>query len=366
MISGVIVLLNGRLLQVEARWSLPQDLARDGVAVQGRHRVLVRLVDPGLGVGGHCSLSLATPRRRAAGLARRPKVADAHALEELVVLPQVAVGVVDPERQVPSEDVREAVPEEPVVRQHRVGLAVAGPRVHVAEVPGGALVDEPAAQGDGLGPLHLHGLDHRREVARGVEVVVVEVGDVVARGQMRAHVALQAYGEVLVLPHPVGDVHDALVLLGLLDEERRVRLRDCIHYDQLLVRPRLCVEDQPQLFMEGVPGLCCRAYDRDSARAEVGWNLDLRAPVLRGSGGGVEAPLAGEEKAQLPLVPGPGLGREAHLEPPGGVALGVPSRNRLALHLVGVDRAAASSARGLSDAPVQVELLGEEQAEVQA
>mmetsp|Transcript_66347 Transcript_66347/g.209754 ORF Transcript_66347/g.209754 Transcript_66347/m.209754 type:complete len:309 (+) Transcript_66347:466-1392(+) len=107
------------------------------------------------------------------------------------------------------------------------------------------------------------GLDHPEEVVGRVDVVVVEVGDVVAAGNVLRDVPLRPDAELGGLPASKLEVDEALVLGGdrpkVVGAPRLVGLDD----DQLLVRPILVAEARPDLLVEDLPLLHGGADDRD-------------------------------------------------------------------------------------------------------
>mmetsp|Transcript_98663 Transcript_98663/g.287778 ORF Transcript_98663/g.287778 Transcript_98663/m.287778 type:complete len:356 (+) Transcript_98663:924-1991(+) len=172
-------------------------------------------------------------------------------------------------------------------------------RVHEAHLAAAHVVDVPAAEGHAEAPALSHRLDHRGDVVRRVQVVVVEVRDELSSGQVCAHVALQADGPVVVARPLEGHVDDSLVLLGLALEEGRGRPLIRLYDDQLLVRPIARIEHVPELLVEELPRLHGGAADRDPALAAHGAEC---TPLLR-HGVWMELPL--RELIQTPLSGAP-------------------------------------------------------------
>mmetsp|Transcript_6750 Transcript_6750/g.19979 ORF Transcript_6750/g.19979 Transcript_6750/m.19979 type:complete len:455 (+) Transcript_6750:502-1866(+) len=355
----------GRLARV-LRGRLPAHLARGAVAVERGERAGVGLLDPGPR-GVWLGRRLRRGGRLPGGPVQQPEVPQADAPQELVVLAQVAVRIVDAERQGPADHVGEPVAEEPVIGQLRVRLPVGGERVHVPEVAGARFEHKPAAQGDGIALLRQHGLYHGGQVVGSIQVVVVKACYIFAHGQVSAHVPLETNGKVLFPAQLERHVEHAPILICLVHEERRRRLLKRLQDHELPLWPVLRVEGAPELLVERLPRLRRGADDgHAAARGDPGARGLQRPQAPRGHGRGVEAGPAGEEEAQLALVPRAGLLREGDLEAAWGVAAAVPRGHCLALELVRGDGATATAAGGSGHTAVQVETLRQQKPEAQA
>mmetsp|Transcript_85404 Transcript_85404/g.265523 ORF Transcript_85404/g.265523 Transcript_85404/m.265523 type:complete len:628 (-) Transcript_85404:50-1933(-) len=194
-------------------------------------------------------------------------------LEEFKVLRHVDHGEVDASLQgrVESVHVREAVAPDPAV-----DLVVAARlpfqgrvlhRVAIRHHPHVNVKDVPRGQGDHVGLLLLHGIQHRGDVGGRVHVVVVEVHDVVAGGDMLAYVSLRPNADVLPPRHLETQVNQPGVLPVEVAEHLRGLPLICLYHDELLVRPRLRREALPQLPVELAPRLGGRRDHRRLAAA---------------------------------------------------------------------------------------------------
>mmetsp|Transcript_65624 Transcript_65624/g.186175 ORF Transcript_65624/g.186175 Transcript_65624/m.186175 type:complete len:275 (-) Transcript_65624:387-1211(-) len=104
--------------------------------------------------------------------------------------------------------------------------------------------------------------DHGAQVPRSIQVVVVEVGNELAGGQVCSQVSLGTDAPVAATRSVVLHVGDAGISLGLLHEEVGVTVCIGLNDDQLLVRPCLRLEAPPDLLVELVPRVSRRGDAR--------------------------------------------------------------------------------------------------------
>mmetsp|Transcript_109750 Transcript_109750/g.342085 ORF Transcript_109750/g.342085 Transcript_109750/m.342085 type:complete len:235 (+) Transcript_109750:649-1353(+) len=130
--------------------------------------------------------------------------------------------------------------------------------VGVADPAGLGVAIVPTAESQRLDVALLQAVDHRPRVARGVQIVVVKVYDVLPRGQVRAHISLEADGELRLIL----DVDDALAQAPRqVGNGRRREPLVRFDHDELRVWPILGLEAQAELLVELLPPLRGRDHD---------------------------------------------------------------------------------------------------------